>query len=63
MAGDSTITSTYSQDREWVTYVLVAVHLLVLCLVGGEQGLKGVLGLAFASFCILFVYLPPVYRG
>ena len=36
---------------------------LVLCLVGGKQGLKGALGLVFTFFCILFVYLPLVYRG
>ena len=36
---------------------------LVLCLVGGKQGLKGALGLVFTFFCILLVYLPLVYRG
>ena len=30
---------------------------------GGKQGLKGALGLVFTFFCILFVYLPLVYRG
>ena len=63
VAGDSTITSIYSQDREWVIYAFAAAYLLVLCLVGGKQGLKGALGLVFTFFCILFVYLPLVYRG
>ena len=45
VAGDSTITSIYSQDREWVIYAFAAAYLLVLCLVGGKQGLKGALGL------------------
>lgn len=58
VAGDSTITSIYSQDREWVIYAFAAAYLLVLCLVGGKQGLKGALGLVFTFFCILFVYLP-----
>ena len=47
VAGDSTITSIYSQDREWVIYAFAAAYLLVLCLVGGTQGLKGALGLVF----------------
>lgn len=63
VAGDSTITSIYSQDREWVIYAFAAAYLLVLCLVGGKQGVKGALGLVFTFFCILFVYLPLVYRG
>ncbi|MFQ9916361.1 MAG: hypothetical protein ACLRWQ_08160 [Flavonifractor plautii] len=38
VAGDSTITSIYSQDREWVIYAFAAAYLLVLCLlVGGKQ--------------------------
>ena len=36
---------------------------MVLCLVGGKQGIKGALGLVFTFLCILFVYLPLVYRG
>ena len=63
VAGDSTITSVYSQDREWVIYAFAAAYLVVLCLVGGKQGVKGALGLVFTFFCILFVYLPLVYRG
>lgn len=63
VAGESTITSIYSQDREWVIYGFAAAYLLVLCLVGGKQGVKGALGLVFTLFCILFVYLPLVYQG
>ena len=63
VAGDSTITSVYSQDREWVIYAFAAAYLVVLCLVGGKQGLKGALGLVFTFFCIIFVYLPLVYQG
>ena len=63
VAGDATVTSVYSRDREWVLYAFAAAYLLVLCLVGGKQGDKGALGLVFTFFCILFVYLPLVYRG
>ena len=63
VAGDTVVTSVYSQDREAAIYVFAAVYLLVLCLVGGKKGLKGALGLAFTFLCILFVYLPLVYLG
>lgn len=63
VSGDSTVASVYAQDRETVIYVFAGLYLLVLCLVGGKQGVKGALGLVFTFFCILFVYLPLVYRG
>lgn len=63
ISGDSTVASVYAQDRETVIYVFAGLYLLVLCLVGGKQGVKGALGLVFTFFCILFVYLPLVYRG
>lgn len=63
VAGESTITSVYSQDREGVLYLFAALYLVVLVLVGGKQGLKGALGLIFTFLCILFFYLPLVYRG
>ncbi len=62
VSGDSTVASVYAQDRETVIYVFAGLYLLVLCLVGGKQGVKGALGLVFTFFCILFVYLPLVYR-
>ena len=63
VAGDSTIASVYAQSREWVIYAFAALYLLILCLVGGKQGVKASGGLIFTFLCILFVYLPLVYRG
>ena len=61
VAGDSTVASVYTQDREGVIYIFALIYLLVLCLIGGKQGIKGCLGLAFTFFCVIFVYLPLVY--
>ena len=62
VAGDSTITSIYSQDREWVIYAFAAAYLLVLCLVGGKQGLK-----APSAWCspssAFYLSICLVYRG
>ncbi|MEL4861686.1 YibE/F family protein [Pseudoflavonifractor phocaeensis] len=63
VAGDSTITAVYSVDRGGVLLLFAGLYLLALCLVGGKQGVKGALGLLFTFLCILFVYLPMVYRG
>ena len=63
VAGDTTVSSVYAQDREMAIYLFAALYLLVLCLVGGKQGIKGAAGLVFTFGCILWVYLPMVYRG
>ena len=61
VAGETTIASVYSQDREWVIYIFALLYLLALCVIGGKQGIKGCLGLIFTFFCVIFVYLPRVY--
>ncbi len=61
VAGETTISSVYSQDREWVIYIFTGLYLLALCVIGGKQGIKGCLGLVFTFFCVIFVYLPLVY--
>ena len=61
VAGDSTVASVYTQDREGVIYIFALIYLLFLCLIGGKQGIKGCLGLVFTFFCVISVYLPLVY--
>lgn len=63
VAGETVIASVYAQDREWVIYLFAALYILALCLVGGKQGIKGSAGLIFTFFCVIFVYLPLIYRG
>ena len=63
VAGETTIASVYSQDREWVIYIFAILYLLALCIIGGKQGIKGCLGLIFTFFCVIFMYLPLVYLG
>ena len=63
VAGETTIASVHSQDREWVIYIFALLYLLALCIIGGKQGIKGCLGLIFTFFCVIFVYLPLVYLG
>ena len=63
LAGDTVVSSVYAQDREFQILAFAALYLLALCLIGGWQGAKGALGLVFIFGCILWVYLPLVYRG
>ena len=63
LAGDTVVSSVYAQDREFQILAFAALYLLALCLIGGWQGAKGALGMVFTFGCILWVYLPLVYRG
>ncbi|MEA4954452.1 MAG: YibE/F family protein [Pseudoflavonifractor sp.] len=63
VAGDATVSAVYAQNRGGALLLFAGLYLLTLCLVGGQQGVKGALGLLFTFLCILFVYLPMVGRG
>ncbi len=63
VAGDSVVTTIYSQDREYVIYIFAGLYLLALIVIGGIQGLKGAIGLIFTFFAMIFVEVPMVYRG
>lgn len=63
VSGDTVVTSIYSMDRTAVVIGFAVLYIIVLCLVGGKQGVKGALGLIFTFASILFIYLPMVYLG
>lgn len=63
VAGDSNVTTVYAQNRGLAIIIFAAVYLALLCIVGGKQGAKGALALVFTVVCIIFVFLPLVYRG
>ena len=43
VAGETTIASVYSQDREWVIYIFALLYLLALCVIGGSRETKDAL--------------------
>ena len=63
ISGDVTVTSVYSQDRQYVIYIFVIIFLLIMCIIGRKNGIKSMLGLIFTFVCILFLYLPMIFRG
>lgn len=63
VAGDTVVSSVYSQDRGTILLLFALLYLVSLCVVGGWKGLRGALGLVFTFASIIFVYLPLIYRG
>lgn len=63
ISGDVTVTSVYSQDRQYIIYIFVIIFLLIMCVIGGRNGVKSAFGLVFTFVCILFLYLPMIFKG
>lgn len=63
ISGDITLTSVFSADRELVIYLFAGLFLLCLCLIGGWKGFKASVGLIFTLGCVVFLYLPLIFRG
>lgn len=58
-----TTVSVYNYDRGNQLYMIIAFFLIVLVLIGGLKGFKSAVGLVFTFCCILFVFMPLIYRG
>ena len=57
------VATVYNYDRGMVLWGLIALFLVILCLIGGKQGISSAVGLVFTFVCILFFYLPLMYVG
>lgn len=55
--------TVYSYDRTWMLYAIVALFLVTLCIIGGRQGFNSAVALVFTFVCIVFLFLPMIYRG
>ena len=58
-----TTVSVYNYDRGPMLYGIILGFLIVLGLIGGKKGWKSAIGLVFTFCCIIFLFLPMVYRG
>ena len=60
---DSLYVTVYSYDRTWMLYAIVLLFLITLCVIGGRQGFHSAVALVFTFVCIVFLFLPMIYRG
>lgn len=60
---DELVASIYNYDRGSVLYIIIIFFVIVLWIIGGKKGIKSAIGLAFTFVCIIFLFLPLVYRG
>ncbi|MDO4943829.1 MAG: YibE/F family protein [Ruminococcus sp.] len=57
------VASVFGYYRSTALYGLVGVFLLVIWLIGGKQGFYSVIGLIFTFICIIWLFLPMIYKG
>ncbi|MEY8355220.1 YibE/F family protein [Lachnospiraceae bacterium 54-53] len=63
LAGDISIHTVYSVDREWAVLGFVLIFLAVVCVIGGKKGVLTCVGLVFTFICIIWLYIPMIYKG
>ncbi|MDD7209999.1 MAG: YibE/F family protein [Lachnospiraceae bacterium] len=57
------VTSVYSENRGPVLWIFIGLFVAIVVLIGGKKGIFSMIGLAFTMLCILFVFLPMIYKG
>ncbi|MCC8167841.1 MAG: YibE/F family protein [Clostridiales bacterium] len=63
VSGDNATVSVYSKDRSFQVGAFVAIFLLLICVIGGKNGVKSVIGLAFTGISIVYLLFPMMYIG
>lgn len=63
ISGDDYVASVYSYDRSKIVYGFVGLFLLILWIIGGKKGFKSAIGLIFTFICIIYLFIPMIYKG
>ena len=60
---DNASAAVYSYDRSNIIYIFVGLFLLMLWIIGGKKGFQSAIGLVFTFICIIYLFLPILYKG
>lgn len=63
VSGNTSTVSVYSKDRIRQVCVFVGIFMLLICIIGGMNGVKSVIGLIFTVVSIVYIFLPMIYMG
>ena len=62
-SGNDLYVTVYSIDRSGVLGAIVLLFLVMIWALGGKQGLNSAIGLVFTFICIIWIFIPLIYRG
>ena len=57
------LASVYSVNRGPMVWLMAAVFVAIVVVVGGRKGISSILSLVFTMLCIFFIFLPMIYKG
>ena len=60
---ESYVASVYSYYREPIIYGFIGLFILMLWIIGGRKGIKSAVGLIFTFICIIYLFIPMIYKG
>ena len=60
---DSLYVTVFSEERTWILDAMGFLFQVTLCIIGGRQGFNSAIALVFTFVCIVFLFLPMIYRG
>lgn len=62
-SGGSYYASVYSYYREPIIYGFIGVFIFLLWIIGGKKGIKSAVALMFTFVCIIYLFIPMLYKG
>ncbi|QAA34480.1 YibE/F family protein [Clostridium manihotivorum] len=62
-AGTQNQVLVYNYYRAPIQYLFILIFIAALCIIGRSKGFKSVVGLAFTFVCVIFLFIPMLYRG
>lgn len=62
-SGNTTLVTVSSFYREPIIFGFIAIFLMLLWAIGGKRGFKSAIGLIFTFICIIFLFIPMLYKG
>lgn len=63
LVGQLNVTTVYNVDRSMPIYIFIGTFLVLLCVIGGEKGLKSAIALIFSFICFVFLFFPMIMKG
>ena len=63
VVGQLDVTTVYNVDRSMPIYIFIGTFLVLLCVIGGEKGVKSAVALIFSFICFVFLFFPMIMKG
>lgn len=63
ISGEKIVASVYSYNREGIILGFIGVFFFLIWIIGGKKGLNSIIGLVFTFICIIYLFIPMLFKG